>query len=202
MTSLPIVNTYLSNLSLKIRSKSVAWEGYQRANLLSAEDVTLIQRVTGQKAQAESILAAETETYASLYIRLLNKLSRADTVQSLLSLISDMLADHDERISLFLALPDSPYTPLLKLLDSQDDFVRLKSTVLTSTFLASDSKPSDQVVSKLLFHLSGLIRNNSDPEGQDVGVQCLEGILAVEKVRKAVWAAEDKESDAPKITEG
>lgn len=33
-------------------------QGYQRANLLSAEDVALIQRVTGQKAQAEAILAA------------------------------------------------------------------------------------------------------------------------------------------------
>ena len=44
--------------------------------------------------------------------------------------------------------------------------------------------------------------NTNDPEGQDVGVQCLEGILAVEKVRTAVWAAEDKDSDAPKITEG
>ncbi|KAL8280153.1 hypothetical protein RQP46_007483 [Phenoliferia psychrophenolica] len=177
-------------------------QGYQRANLLSAEDVALIQRVTGQKAQAEAILAAEGEVYASLYIRLLNKLSRADTVQSLLSLISDMLQDHDERISLFLALPDSPYTPLLKLLDSQDDFVRLKSSVITSTFLASDPKPSDQVVSKLLFHLSGLIRNTNDVEGQDVGVQCLEAILAVHKVRTAVWAAEDDGSDAPKVTEG
>ena len=137
-----VVNLYLSGLSLKVRSKSVAWEvsrpllvcepleltprtaqGYQRANLLSAEDVALIQRVTGQKAQSETILAAvsarsarhgrtgarlradagaaqEGEVYASLYIRLLNKLSRADTVQSLLSLISDMLQGADPALTL------------------------------------------------------------------------------------------------------
>jgi hypothetical protein len=77
-------------------------------------------------------------------------------------------------------------------------------------------------VSKLLFHLSALISaplmskvgacphadilppagNATDPEGQDVGVQCLEGALRVEKVRTMVWAAEGKDSDAPKVVEG
>jgi hypothetical protein len=33
-------------------------QGYQRAGLLSAEDVSLIQRVAGQKGQAEQVLEA------------------------------------------------------------------------------------------------------------------------------------------------
>ena len=98
--------------------------------------------------------------------------------------------------------------------------MRSKSSVVASTLLSYDSKPSDAVVSKLLFHLSSLIRefgsplfgvpvltgfragNTSDPEGQDVGVQCLEAALRVEKVRTAVWSAESKDSDAPKVVEG
>jgi hypothetical protein len=33
-------------------------------------------------------------------------------------------------------------------------------------------------------------------------VQCLEGVLRVERVRKIVWAAEEKHSDEPKLVEG
>lgn len=77
--------------------------------------------------------------YAQLYVNLLNKLSRADTLQSILVLLGEMLAgvllnllsalpvrsglnsrfhsipcrtDREDRIALFLNL--SPYTPLLK----------------------------------------------------------------------------------------
>lgn len=33
-------------------------------------------------------------------------------------------------------------------------------------------------------------------------MQCLEAALRVEKVRTAVWAAEGKDSEAPKVVEG
>ncbi|ORY55172.1 armadillo-type protein [Leucosporidium creatinivorum] len=194
-------NPYLNDRSTKIRSKAIPWEGYQRAGLLSAEDVTLIQRVAGQRSQADKVLEEEGETYANLYIRLLSKLSRNDTLQFILVLVGDFIADREDRIPLFLSQPDC-YSPLLKLLDSQDDFVRSKSSVVAATLLSYDPKPADSVVSKLLFHLSSLIRNVNDPEGQDVGVQCLEAALRVEKVRTAVWAAEGKDSEAPKVVEG
>lgn len=47
-----------------------------------------------------------------------------------------------------------------------------------------------------------LLGNDKDVEGQDIGVQCLEGVLRIEKVRTAVWAAESKDSQAPKVIEG
>lgn len=112
-----------------------------------------------------------------------------------------------------------------RLLDSSDEFVRLKSTVIASIFLSSDPSPTDEVVDKLLLHLSSLIRksysilesrvmpidltlvrkligNDKETEGQDVGVQCLEGVLRLEKVRTAVWATESTTSEAPKVIEG
>lgn len=79
--------------------------------------------------------AQEGETYAALYIRLLNKLSRNDTLQFILVLLADFiagpspplpplpsfsnsicpcLADREERITLLINQPDSPYPPLLK----------------------------------------------------------------------------------------
>jgi V-type H+-transporting ATPase subunit H len=83
----------------------------------------------------ESVLLTEGRTYAFLYLSLLKKLQRVDTMQCLLVLITDALLgslsrcpsvlflnssylDHEERISLFIdtaeADPDFPYAPLLR----------------------------------------------------------------------------------------
>ncbi|GAA5861771.1 hypothetical protein JCM1840_005261 [Sporobolomyces johnsonii] len=197
-----IASSYLSDRSLKVRSKAIPWDGYQRAGLLSADDVALIQRVAANRDKAQPVLDAEGETYAALYIRLLNKLSRSDTLQFILVLLADFVADREDRIPLFFSNPESPYPPLLKLLDSQDDFVRLKSSVIASILISYDPQPADDVVLKLLSHLSNLIRSPNEPEGQDVGVQCLESVLRVQKARTAAWATEDDESKAPKVVEG
>ena len=45
-----------------------------------------------------------------------------------------------------------------RLLDSQDDYVRLKSSVVTATLLAADRHPADADIAKLLGHLNNLIR--------------------------------------------
>ncbi|SCV71423.1 BQ2448_3011 [Microbotryum intermedium] len=231
-----ISNVYLSDRSLKIRSKAIPWEGYQRAGLLSQDDVALIQRVAGGKAQAESTLQAvsrllsmlarsntaarypaimrslriysshcpiqEADTYADLYVRLLSKLSRNDTLQYILVLVADFLNDKDDRIPLFLSQSD-PYSPLLKHLDSQDDFVRSKSAAVISTVISGDPNPPDAVVTKVLAALSALIRNPADSEAQDVGVQCLGSALRIEKVRTAAWQADAKEgAETSKTIEG
>ncbi|BGP44113.1 H(+)-transporting V1 sector ATPase subunit H [Rhodotorula kratochvilovae] len=199
-----VANPFLSDRSLKIRAKAIPWDGYQRAGLLGQDDVQLIQRVAGSRDKAEPILDAEGETYAALYIRLLNKLSRNDTLQFILVLLGDFIADREERISLFLTQPDSPYPPLLKLLDSQDDFVRLKASAIASTILSYDSSPADAVIAKLLQHLSHLIRQPNEPEGQDVAVQCLESVLRVSRARSMCWGpGEGKEAAAaPMVIEG
>lgn len=48
--------------------------------------------------------------------------------------------------------------PFIRLLDSQDEFVRAKSSIVASTLLGYDSRPDDTVVSKLLSHLGSLVR--------------------------------------------
>ncbi|GAA6030577.1 hypothetical protein JCM8097_006217 [Rhodosporidiobolus ruineniae] len=201
-----VVSPYLSDRSLKIRAKAIPWDGYQRAGLLGQDDVHLVQRVAGQRDKAEPILDAEGETYAQLYIRLLSKLSRNDTLQFILVLLGDFINDREDRIPLFFAAPDSPYPPLLKLLDSPDDFVRLKSSVVVSALLSSDpeanSPTHDDVVRKVLSHLAGLIRSPNEPDAQDVAVQCLESVLRVAKAREVAWSTESGEGKGPKVVEG
>lgn len=68
-------------------------QGYQRAELVTAEELSLIKRVDKQpKARTESVLISEGGTYPLLYLSLLKKLQRIDTMQCLLVLIADALA--------------------------------------------------------------------------------------------------------------
>ena len=104
-----VSNPYLDEASAKIRSKPVPWEvicilsisllelnnrqGYQRAGLLTSEELTMIKRVDRQpRTKVESLLVTSGKTYAQLYLKLLKKLARVDTLQWLLVVIADALA--------------------------------------------------------------------------------------------------------------
>lgn len=51
--------------------------------------------------EVDKILQEKGEQYAILYLRLLSKLSRTDTLQQVLVLIADMLEANQDRIALF-----------------------------------------------------------------------------------------------------
>ncbi|KAG1796803.1 ATPase V1 complex subunit H [Suillus plorans] len=188
-----VSNAHLDDISAKIRSKPVPWEGYQRAELVTSEELALIKKVDRQpRAKVESIHLSDGQTYALLYLRLLKKLQRVDTMQCLLVLIADALLDHDERIPLFARAaqsdPDLPYAPLLRTLEAQDDFVQLKSAQILTVLLSSESTPlQHQHLQPFLKVLSSLVQSQSQNK-RDVAVQCLESLLARPECRRAVWA--------------
>jgi hypothetical protein len=73
-------------------------QGYQRAGHITLEELALIKKVDRQpKAKAESLLLSDGQTYASLYLGLLKKLQRVDTLQSILVLIADALSGMSHR---------------------------------------------------------------------------------------------------------
>lgn len=67
-------------------------QGYQRADLVTLDELALIKKVDRQpKAKIESVLLSDGPAYALLYLRLLKKLTRVDTIQIILVLIADSL---------------------------------------------------------------------------------------------------------------
>jgi len=67
-------------------------QGYQRAGLVTTDELALLKRVDRQpKAKIDSILLSDGQSYALLYLRLLNKLQRVDTMQCILVYIADAL---------------------------------------------------------------------------------------------------------------
>ncbi|KAI0295501.1 ATPase V1 complex subunit H [Russula brevipes] len=203
-----VSNSYLEETTAKTRVK----QGYQRAGHITVEELALIKKVDRQpKAKTENLLLSDGQTYASLYLGLLKKLQRVDTLQSILVLIADALTDHEERIVLFTGAsasdPDLPYGPLLRILETQDDFVQLKTSQILTVLLRSISSFPHTVVwgltptsssaepaplqhwqlQPLLTYLSLCVQGTSQNK-RDVAVQCLETILPRQEVRQAVWA--------------
>jgi V-type H+-transporting ATPase subunit H len=67
----------------------------------------LIKKVDRQtKAKTESILLSDGQVYAALYLGLLKKLQRVDTLQSILVFIDDALAGAPRRIYLCIGHPN------------------------------------------------------------------------------------------------
>ena len=106
-----VSNSYLDENSSKIRAKPVPWEvqaavtsvvgcrylprpvqGYQRAGLITTDELALIKKVDRQtRPKIESLHTSDGQTYALLYLRLLKKLQRIDTQSCILVLIADAL---------------------------------------------------------------------------------------------------------------
>ena len=68
-------------------------QGYQRAGLITTEELAQVKKVDKQPRQkTESLLLSDGAAYAQLYLRLLKKLQRVDTQQCILVWIADALA--------------------------------------------------------------------------------------------------------------
>lgn len=101
-----IYSPFLDDQRGRINAKGVSWDGYQRAKLVSGDEVALLKKLerlpqphqqqgttgSGTGSQRAALFATEGETYARLYVDLLAKLQKVDTVQCVLVGISNMIA--------------------------------------------------------------------------------------------------------------
>lgn len=69
------------------------FKAYQRNGLITSEDLALLKKVDRQpKTKTESLYLSDGRAYALLYLGLLKKLQRVDTMQCILVLIGDALS--------------------------------------------------------------------------------------------------------------
>ena len=81
------------------------------------------------------------QQYARLYIDLLRKLQRVDTVQAVLVSINEMLITDPGTVALYHGLstsghPDDPYGPLLNCLSMEDELVVLAALRILGLLIA------------------------------------------------------------------
>jgi len=87
------------------------------------------------------VFATQGQQYARLYIDLLRKLQRVDTVQAVLVSINEMIIADPNAISLFLSLgsqesPDYPYGPLINCLALEEELIVLAALRILGLLIA------------------------------------------------------------------
>lgn len=186
-----VSNPYLDELTAGLRARPIPWEGYQRATLITQTELNYIKAVEKKTGEDLSrVVDNEGPVYADLFVSLLQKLVRVDTIQSILILIDDLLLDHEERATYFIDLakkdPSLPYAPLLKCLRSEDDFVPLKASKILTTILCASPKPSTEAAEELFRWTTAQLQSNN-PAVVDLAVQVLESVLRQRAVRPIYW---------------
>ncbi|KAJ3279496.1 H(+)-transporting V1 sector ATPase subunit H [Borealophlyctis nickersoniae] len=195
----PIVashNKYLEEQSNAIRARTIPWEGYQRASLITEEELAQIRQFEKNPAAAldevkkfEGNLYNEAgEKYIQLFLNLLQKLVRTDTIQNILVLIDDVLTEKPERAELFYKVaeqkgdPTLPYAPFVKLLKKDDEYIQLKAAKIL-TFLLLNAPQTPEYVPTELFSWITTQLQNTNLNVVDIAVQLLQSLLSVPKYR-------------------
>ncbi|KAI9282974.1 armadillo-type protein [Umbelopsis sp. AD052] len=186
-----VSNQYYETKIAQMRNRPVPWEGYQRANLITSEQLDLIQRIDNKSPQVIKELADERgDTYANLYLQILDTLNRPDTIQHVLLLIEDFLTDHEENVQYFHHAsgnkPTYPYGPLFKHLRVNDDIVPLQASKILTIFASSAPSPSMVDLSPYFNWIATQVQSE-DLRIVDLAVQELESILRVREYRLPFW---------------
>ena len=81
---IPLENAWLERTETKLRARETPWEGYQRAGLVSNEELEMLRAAVraGRTGNLDDVVQRGAE-YARLYVQLLSKLGHADTIQQL-----------------------------------------------------------------------------------------------------------------------
>ncbi|KAJ3039883.1 H(+)-transporting V1 sector ATPase subunit H [Rhizophlyctis rosea] len=184
----PIVashNKYLEDQSNTIRARTIPWEGYQRASLITEEELAQIRQFEKSPATA---LNEAGDKYILMFLNLLQKLVRTDTIQNILVLIDDVLQADDKTASIFFRLakdkgdPGLPYAPFTKLLKKDDEYIQLKSAkILIFLLLEADSTPTYDPTELFAWLASQLQSANSNVV--DIAVQLLQSLLSITAYR-------------------
>ncbi|KAF7725716.1 H(+)-transporting V1 sector ATPase subunit H [Apophysomyces ossiformis] len=117
-----IEHPHLEEMISTIRKSTTPWKDYQRAGLITENEVAMIEHVENKSADEISTIMSEHGIhYAGMYLELMQKLARVDAVKKVLVMIHDMLNDHSERITLFhqatADVSDFPFGPFHRLVN-------------------------------------------------------------------------------------
>lgn len=187
------ISSYLSKSTAEIRARTIPWEGYQRASLITEEELSQIRQF--EKSPTDALQEAGAK-YITLFLNLLQKLVRTDTIQNILVLIDDILGD-SKTCPIFYSLHDPllPFSPFLKyafnnarLLKKDDEYIQLKSAKICVMLLMHAPKdypfdPAD-VFAWLTQQLASTNANIVD-----LAVQYLQSLLSIIEYRPLFYAS-------------
>ncbi|CAO3643482.1 unnamed protein product [Cunninghamella echinulata] len=198
-----VSNQYLDKKAAQVRQKPMLWEGYERANLLTHNQLELIKSVDKKSPEEiQSAVQGKEETYASLILYLLKNLSRADTMQYVCVLADDILSVNNQNARGFHTGEDEIFPMVLflgkykiyiyryyftvSILQLNDEFTSLVAAKVLTTLASSSPHPDKDNLYELYTWLSQQLAT-SNINAIDIAVQELESLLGVREYRIPFW---------------
>lgn len=176
----------------KILQQAIPWDGYQRADLLTADQYALIQRFDKRpESDRLAVINGEGKALAQLFLALLQNINNPGTLQYVLSMLDDVFNAVPNFVHELLALGASsghhhkhqehiPYQPFLKLLSHKEPefgFIKLHAAkVLCRFFRAHDNHARPEEVNHLVGWIMELLRERA-PVDVRVGLAALAELL-------------------------
>ncbi|CAO3694994.1 unnamed protein product [Rhizopus stolonifer] len=185
-----VSNSYLEKKAAVIRQKPILWEGYKKASLMTSEEVELIKIIDKKPAsEIQAAMNEKGETYASLILNLLQKLSRPDTIQYLCLLTDDILTANENNAHYFHSVTtekDTLFSPFLKAIESEYEFMSLEASKVVTLLACSSPEPSSLDLSVLYNWINTTLTSNQS-EVVELAIQELESLLRVSEYRLPIW---------------
>ncbi|KAJ1926668.1 H(+)-transporting V1 sector ATPase subunit H [Tieghemiomyces parasiticus] len=187
--SLLITNSYFDEVTENIRERPMPWEGYQRASLITENELLMLRNYSAKTGLKDKELAHK---YIDLFLGLMGKLSRMDALQYILVAFDDAIHKYPETLDYLVHLarqPEtSPFAALKRCLGKEDDYLNLKAAmIITEVLNREDSRTVEQFdFSDILLWLTRQLQSEN-PNVVDVGVQILQGLLKVERFRGVLY---------------
>ncbi|KAK9506209.1 hypothetical protein O3M35_008184 [Rhynocoris fuscipes] len=174
----------------EIRKLTINWDAYLRSQMIAREAISVILAIDNASQQEKEYLIQENRSVVgAVYVHLLSRISKVETLQYILVMIDDMLQEDHSTADIFreesLINEDDEEGIFLSLLSSADDFVKHMDARIIAKIACWSSELMDR--SDLHYYLSWLcerLKRNNDDYFQSV-VRCLQIMLRVDEYRAA-----------------
>ncbi|PVU97293.1 hypothetical protein BB561_000630 [Smittium simulii] len=186
-----ISNSHFNNETALISSRTLPWEGYHNAELISEAEMHLFRSLYQDKAIGEKY-TPETVKCVATILKLVDKIHRIEFVQSLLVILDQLLKYQASASVECLAYTSQTHPTIYHLLesffDSPDSYIRLKSCKIIVSLLSfqNSDKNFNYNYTKLFYFLSSELEFNSD-FSQDVSIQLLQSALHLKDSRSFLY---------------
>jgi len=180
----------------KILSQSIPWDGYRRAELIKDNELELIKKYDKKPADArKALIQKDGEVYAELFLQLLVKINKEETLQYLLTVIDQLLTEIPQSVQLFLKLSPKnqtfPFEPLMRLLNrpNMDWYTYCKASIVAGTLMSFSNDLSNDFVKGMCNWVREQLRK---PDEKDIcnGISALQRLARKDEFRSS-FAGED-----------
>ncbi|XP_022083339.1 V-type proton ATPase subunit H-like isoform X2 [Acanthaster planci] len=188
-TDLPPLNLFEKEAN-DVRNHRVNWQSYVQGQMISQDDFTFIRDYDNASSERRDQLIQNLGPQcAKVFIRLMGRIAKEQTVRYILTTIDSMLKEKPERVSIFVEhgkkSKTAPWTPFLNMLTREDAFtVNQACRIITKLACYSKDKMNANDLKYFFNWIKQQLTATSNEYVQTV-TECLQQMLRLDVYRVA-----------------